>query len=558
MAIATAALAKRWQLRDDPQDVPHGDWPPIIGRLLAFRGVTGDDEARAFFDTSPPATLALPDLERAVERLAIACRAGETVAIFGDFDVDGVTASALLTESLAALGARPLPYLPHRSDEGYGLNTNAIDSLAGLGATLLVTADCGTSSIDEVAHATRGGLDVLILDHHTVPDRLPLGAAIVNPKRDASMLDEPSAGGIAYYVIRALYEALNRPLDESRLLDLVALSTVCDVAPLVGENRRLVRSGLAAIAQSERPGLRALLEVAAVDPRRVDTEAIGFALGPRLNAAGRLAHARLAFDLLLERDEERAWDLARELDSLNRQRQQATEAALMLAEELVEPEADAPLIMIGHADFPLGIVGLVAARLCDSHRRPAVVYQLGEGDSRASCRSIDEFHITDALRSCGELFERYGGHRAAAGFTAKNDRLPQIKERLLATAGQELAGLDLRPAIEIDAELPLASLRGDEIRWLAKMAPCGAGNPEPVFLSRDVLVAERRQVGADGRHLKLKLRDGAVSWSAIAFRQDGDGIEEGARVDLVYSLSTDRRRSDGLELRVLDVRPAAG
>lgn len=556
MVVAPSAVVKRWQLRDAPADVPQGDWPPLIGRLLALRGVTSEAAARAFFDAGPPATLALPDLDRAVERLARACRAGEAVAVFGDFDVDGVTAAALLTEGLASLGARPLPYLPHRSDEGYGLNTNAIDTLHGLGATLLVTADCGTSSISEVAHATRLGLDVLILDHHSVPDHLPIGAAIVNPKRDASMIDEPSAGGIAYYVIRALYEALDRPRDDARLLDLVALSTVCDVAPLAGENRRLVRAGLVAIAHTDRPGLRALLEVAAVDPKRVDTEAIGFALGPRLNAAGRLAHARLAFDLLLERDEERAQELARQLDGLNRQRQQATEAALALAEELVEAEAGAPLIMIGHADFPLGIVGLVAARLADSRRRPAVVYQQGEEESRASCRSINEFHITDALRSCGELFERYGGHRAAAGFTAKNERLPEIKQRLLAEAERELAGLELAPSIEIDAELPLASIRGEEIRWLARMAPYGAGNAEPVFLSRDVLVTERRQVGADGRHLKLKLRDGAVLWPAIAFRQDGDGIEEGARVDVVYSLSADRRTSDGLELRVLDVRVA--
>jgi single-stranded-DNA-specific exonuclease len=550
--------SKLWHIREIPAAAPEGEWPALIAQLLAYRGVTTTTAANAFFDSDTPlASPALPDLELAVERLARACRDGESVAVFGDFDVDGITSTALLTESLVALGARPIPYLPHRVDEGYGLNTQAIDSLRALGATLLVSADCGTSSIDEIAHARRLDMDVIVLDHHKVPERLPLGALIVNPKRDDAIREEPAACGIACYVLRALHDALGRPADEARILELAALGTVCDMAPLVGENRRLVRDGLRAIVRTERPGLRALIEVAALDPTRVDTEAIGFALGPRLNAAGRLAHARLAFDLLTAPDEERARPLASELDALNRRRQQATEAAFALAEELVAPEGDAPLLMIGHPDLPAGIVGLVAARLADTRHRPAVVYQQGEEESRASCRSIARFDITQALRDCPrELFVRFGGHRAAAGFTAENDSLPAIKERLLAIAGERLAGEDLRPAIEIDAELPLASLRGEEIRWLARMAPHGIGNPEPCFLSRNVLVGERQNIGADGRHLRLKLRDGAVSWPAIAFRQTGAGIEEGARIDLVYSLSADRRISDGLELRVVDLRPA--
>jgi len=556
MAIATSTARKRWVVRDAPELVPAGAWPPLIGRLLALRGICTADDAQLFFGEAPAGPIALPDLDRAVDRLARACRAGETVAVFGDFDVDGVTAAAILTEGLSALGARPLPYLPHRVDEGYGLNTEAIDSLRQLGATLLVTADCGTSSIDEIRHAGRLDMETIVLDHHTVPPQLPSAIAIVNPKRVDGPSEEPAACGVAYYVLQALYQALGRQADGARLIELVALGTVCDLAPLTGENRRLVRDGLAALRKTERPGLRALLAVAAVDAARAGTEAIGFALGPRLNAAGRMAHARLAFDLLTARDDDRARELAAELDGLNRERQQATEAAHALAAELAGEEGDAPLLMIGHEDFPLGIVGLVASRLVDAYHRPAVVYGRGEDESRASCRSIEEFHITDALRARPELFERFGGHRAAAGFTARNENLPAIKEHLLAHAAGELAGLDLRPAVEIDAELPLASLRGEEIRWLAQMAPHGIGNPEPCFLSRNVLVLERQAVGADGAHLRLKLRDGAVVWPAIAFRQDGDGIEEGGCVDVVYGLGADRMISDGLELRVLDVRPA--
>ncbi|MEX1253246.1 MAG: single-stranded-DNA-specific exonuclease RecJ [Dehalococcoidia bacterium] len=557
MTTTVSPPTKRWQIRADPDVTPQGDWPPLIGRLLGLRGVRTEAEARSFLDRDPPAALPpLPDLERAVERLAHACRSAESVAVYGDFDVDGVTSAALLTEGLQALGARPVPYIPHRVSEGYGLNTKAIESLNELGATLLVTADCGTSSVQEIAFARGRGMDALVLDHHTVPPQLPAALAIVNPKRDGATGEEPAACGIAYYVLVALYEALGRALNEASLLELVALGTVCDLAPLVGENRRLVREGLRAVAHTERPGLRALLEVSGCDPQRVDTEAVGFSLGPRLNAAGRLAHARLAFDLLTCREEERGQELASELDALNRERQRATQDAYALADELLAGEGDPALLMLGHPELPAGIVGLVAARLVDARRRPAIVYQEGEVTSRASARSIPEFDVTGALRTCPELFVRFGGHRMAAGFTAENERLPEIKERLIAHAEAQLAGADLSPAIQIDAELPLSSIRGDEIRWLARLAPHGVGNPEPTFLSRSVTVAEAQPVGADGQHLRLKLRDGAVVWPAIAFRQSGDGIEAGGRADVVFSLSAERRTADGLELRVLDLRPA--
>ena len=554
--VTDQVTAKGWRLKPAPESPLEGEWPPLIGRLLAQRGVSTTAEARAFFDVDVSAApLDLPDLEVAVSRLAQACRQGETVAVYGDFDVDGVTAAALLTEGFASLGAKAIPYIPHRVDEGYGLNEQAIESLSNLGATLLVTADCGTSSLREVAFARGQGMDVVVLDHHTVPPLLP-GAIIVNPRRDPESLDEPAACGIAYYVLQALHQALGRPTDDASMLELVALGTVCDLAPLVGENRRLVREGMRAMAQTKRPGLRALFDVAGVDTDRIDTEVIGFTLGPRLNAAGRLAHARLAFDLLVCRDEERARELAKELDALNRERQQATADAVDLAEELMAEEGEPSLIMLGHPEFPLGIVGLVAARLADSRHRPAVVYQQGDETSRASARSIQEFDVTAALRTCPELFERFGGHRMAAGFTARNENLPAIKERLQAEAESQLAGRDLTPSIDIDAELPLSALRGEELRWLGRLAPHGFGNPEPVFLSHGVVVAERRSVGKDGQHLRLKLRDGAVVWPAIAFRQNGDGIEEGARADVVYSVSADRFRSDGLQLRVLDLRPA--
>jgi single-stranded-DNA-specific exonuclease len=427
-----------------------------------------------------------------------------------------------------------------------------------MGATLLVTADCGTSSIDEIATARNYGMDVIILDHHSVPPLLPAALAIVNPKRVPDSYAEPSAGGVCYYVLRQLREEMGATENESAMLELVALSTVCDLAPMVAGNRALVRDGLQALANTQRPGLQALMNVAHIDAKNVDTEALGFGLGPRINAAGRMAHARLAFDLLVSDDKDAARDIAAELDRLNAERRQATQDAVALAEELVaEEDADMPLLLIGHEDLPAGIVGLVASRLVEQYYRPAIVYQLGEEESRASARSIPEFDVTGALRSCSDLFVRFGGHRMAAGFTAENEQLPAIKEHLIARAGELLAGEDLTPALDIDAELPLREMRSDEIRWLNKLAPHGIENAEPKFMSRGVLVRDVRSVGKDGDHLKLKLKDGAVTWPAIAFRQRGDGIAQGTLVDLVWTLTRNDYGQGSMELNVLDLRPAS-
>ena len=362
----------------------------------------------------------------------------------------------------------------------------------------------------------------------------------------------------------------NAAFEPDEHLDLVALGTVVDMAPLLGENRELVRRGLAALARTSRPGLRALMKVAGVDSGRLDTEALSFALGPRLNAAGRIASARLAYDLLVARDEGEAARLAQRLDELNRERQRQTLEALSLAQELWGAEDPrSPLVMVGHPALGSGIVGLVAARLAEELYRPAVVYELGENTSRASARSIPEFDIVGALRTCAGLFRRFGGHRQAAGFTADNQALPAIKERLLEQAAQELAPLDLAPTIEVDAPMPLRALRAAEIQGLGLLAPHGIGNPRPTFLSRGVTVLECQAVGSDGQHLRLKLRDGPMVWPAIAFGM-GEGPvdseaasppsrrlpEPGSLIDVVYAFSADRRGGDNLELEVLDFLPS--
>lgn len=525
------------------------------------RGITSQAEARRFLDgTAEYDPMALPDAEIAVRRLRQALRDGELIAIFGDFDVDGITGTAILSDGLRCLGGRVIPYIPDRFREGYGLNTQAIQRLHDLGAGVLVTMDCGTSNVTEIAAARSLGLDVIVVDHHTVPSQRVDAAALINPKRPDSRypFSELSTGGLAYKLLMALSEACGRSEVADSYLDLAALSTVCDMIPLVEENRAIVRRGLAQLQQSRRPGLVALCRAAGIELGRISTDTISFIIGPRLNAAGRIAHGRTSLDLLLTEDSGEAERLAATLNALNQQRQQQTEAALKLAEDLLAADdATTPLIMIGDAQIPAGIVGLVASRLAEQYYRPAIVYEEGPQQSRGSCRSIPEFDIVAALRSCDELFQKYGGHRQAAGFTAATAHLPAIKQRLREQAAAALTHVELIPVIEVDAAVPLRALRGEEIRWLGRFAPCGIGNPEPVFMSSGVTLLDCRPVGDGGKHLRMKVRDGPIVWPAIAFRQEMGDLAPGSPIDLVYTVTPDRGGGDSLQLQVRDFRPSA-
>ncbi|MEJ5221032.1 MAG: single-stranded-DNA-specific exonuclease RecJ [Tepidiforma sp.] len=560
MTQLVGALPPRWRLRDPyahQNVIPR--FPPVVAAVLAARGITTRQQADAFYKPHLlPAhdPLLLPGMADAVRRVARAIEDGELIALYGDFDVDGVTSIAILREGLGPLGARTLPYIPDRFTEGYGLNFGAIRSLAAAGATLLVTADCGISSVAEVAYANELGLDVIILDHHTVPEVLPDALAAVNPKRIDSPypFDELAACGVAYRFLEVLYDYLGRPFDDADFIDLAALGTVADVAPLVDENRRIVARGLEVMRSGGlRPGLAALSRVAGVTPERFTSETLGFALGPRMNAAGRLAHANIALQLLLERDFRRAIDLANQLHALNRERQRQTEEATQLAEELLGP-ADVPLLWVVTDQIAPGIVGLVASRLAERRNRPAVVLSRGPEESRASARSIPGFDIVAAIRAEKHLLVRHGGHRAAAGFTVRNEHLDELRERLTATAAARLGWEPPRRVIDIDAEAPLSALDGLEVKGLIRFEPTGHGNRKPVLLSRGVRLLQAKPVGATGDHLRLTVRHGPVTWRGIAFRQAGAELD--AEVDLVYSLQPDVT-GQGVELDVLDIAPSA-
>lgn len=547
----------RWRLRD-PEAVQNGieRFPPLVAAVLAARGITKREQAEAFYkphlqpDYDP---LQLPGMIDAIRRVRQAISAKETIALYGDFDVDGVTSIAVLETGLKPLGARTLKYIPDRFKEGYGLNFDAVTELQQRGASVLVTADCGISSVLEIAHANRLGMDVIILDHHTVPDEMPAALAAVNPKR----LDSPypftelAAVGVAYRFLQALYEDAGRALDESSFIDLVAMGTVIDVAPLEDENRRIVVAGLAQMRKSLRPGVEALVRVARVKPEAINAETLGFALGPRMNAAGRIQHAYLALDLMLSTNHSQARELAEQLDDLNRQRQDQTVEACAIAEEIFAGVSD-PLIMVGSPEIHSGIVGIVAGRMAERYHRPAIVYEEGEVTSRASCRSIPEFDIVAAIRKEKHLLVRHGGHRAAAGFTVNNRDLHLLKERLVNTAAELLDERALQPVIDIDAETPLSGLTPVEIKGLMRFEPCGQGNRKPVLLSRNVRLIEKRAVGANQDHLKLSFKQGPVRWDGIAFRQAG--AETADEVDIVYSLQEGFRGA--VEFQVLDITPS--
>ncbi len=564
---AGSGTRKTWRLRQSPlrDRLQHSGLPRLVALVLENRGVGSNADAQRFMggrESGFSDPFRIPGFETALSLLRGALSEHRSICVYGDFDVDGITSTAILTETLRALGGEVTPYIPHREREGYGLNKRAIESLADRGVEMLVTCDCGTTASPEIEHARGLGMEVVVVDHHVPPPQLPPTSALLNPRLPhEDDLTEFSTAGLAFRLAEALYESQGQPFPEARYAELAALGTVADMVPLVDENRELVRRGLDAFAASQRPGLRALVEVAGAKPSVVSAETIAFGLAPRLNAAGRLADARLALDLLLTEDESEALALAANIDALNRERQRMTLEAQKLALEIAQDRNGAPLTVVGHPDFHQGIIGLVASRLVETLGRPAAVYQQGEVESRGSCRSIPDYDITAGLRACGDLFERFGGHRQAGGFTIRSERLEALEQRLVEHAARELDGHDLTPVLDIDAEWPLNDLRSQEIRWLGKLAPYGQGNPEPTLLSRKVTVVEAKTVGADGAHMRLKLKGGPVSWPAIAFRWDGELPVAGSCVDVVYSLSADSYgpsdNGGALQLTVLDMAPAS-
>ncbi len=567
--------SKRWLISapiTPAADAQLEKFPPILRQILFNRGYATDAESRAFlraeanFDTSP---FQMAYMQSAVERILYAIDHDEPVAVYGDYDVDGVTATALLVQALRALGSNVREYIPNRFDEGYGLNTEALDTLKAEGIRLVITVDCGIRSPAEAAYARSIGLDLIISDHHHPDDHLPAAFAVINPKQVGDNYpDKDLAGvGIAYKIAQALFDQRPKTVDGglssdflAGLLDLVALGTVADLAALVGENRMLVRKGLQRIRATQRQGLFSLAAVADLTLSRTTAMNIGFMLGPRLNAAGRLDSALASFKLLTTTSPTEAGQLAQQLDVQNRERQTLTRKIQEQAEaQALADDPDASLLFAAHADFNSGVVGLAAARLAETYYRPAVVGQTLGDVTRCSCRSIPEFHITDALDQCRDILVRHGGHAAAAGFTVQNEHLSELITRLKAIASEKLDGRALRRTLTADIEIPLGDLNFDVLKYLDYLQPTGYGNPDAVFVSRNVLVKSSRTVGQEGKHLKLTLSDpvSRLTFDAIGFRLGDQLPGLGPRVDVLYAFEANEFNGrTSLQLNLKDIKAA--
>ncbi|HVN56107.1 MAG TPA: single-stranded-DNA-specific exonuclease RecJ [Anaerolineaceae bacterium] len=543
-----------------------GVLPAFLRQILYNRGCTTFDEAARFLKAEPSGNtdpIQILGMGETVERILCAIQRDELIVVYGDYDVDGVTATALLFEVLQKMGARVREYIPNRFDEGYGLNNEALETVQrSLGAKLVITVDCGIRSQKEAEYARQLGLDLIITDHHHCSDTLPCGIAVINPKQPGDPYqDKDLAGvGLAYKLAQALLAT--QPVagvEADQWLDLVALGTVADLAPLVGENRALVRRGLEHIRQGQRQGLLSLIGAAGLNREKVTAADIGFALGPRLNAAGRLESALAAFRLLTATDLFEAGMLAQQLDNQNHERQQQTRDIQARVEAMALAEnQDQALIFAADPGFSQGIVGLAASRLAELYYRPAIVAYRNEEITRGSCRSIPGFHITEALDQCSELLIRHGGHAAAAGFTVRNENLPELITRMQAMAAQQLGDLSqLRRTLDADLEIPLSDLNFKMLNYLDLIQPTGYGNLEPVFVSRNLEVRNHRTVGKEKQHLKLWVSDGKASINAIAFRLGHLDGQLPHFVDLMYTF--ERNEYNGmidLQLNVRDLRPS--
>ncbi|WP_282754811.1 single-stranded-DNA-specific exonuclease RecJ [Desulfuromonas thiophila] len=569
---------------DAPVWLPRPPLPPLTGpdvatgplqaQLLALRGVAAAEDARLFLlgrlkDLPDPDLL--PDMAVAVARLQQALATGETIAVHGDYDVDGISGTALLCEGLRQLGGRVEYHIPLRLRDGYGLCGEALRQAAARGVRLVVSVDCGTSALAEAQLSAELGMDLIVTDHHQPPEKLPEVLACINPWRtDSAYPFQPLAGvGVAFMLLLALQRQLRlagqlpQPAPDARLLlDLVALGTIADLVPLTGVNRLLVRVGLELLQQQPRAGLAELLRLAGVD--RVSAGVVGFKLAPRLNAAGRLADAAAAVELLLNRQPAEVAPLAQQLDGCNRQRQQIE--AETFAQAIARVEAELPAssrsIVLADSRWHAGVIGIVASRLVERYHRPVVLIALandlaaGEGEGKGSARSIRGFHLYQALQGCHQHLLGYGGHAAAAGLRLQPQRLAAFAEAFEQQACAALQPQDLQPRRLFDLEVQLDELHEDSWRQITALAPFGMGNPEPLFLCRDLRICQLRTLSG-GRHARFVLQQGGYSLPAIAFDVAERLTELNRPVDVLCQLQINRwRERETLQLLVRDFRPA--
>ena len=571
-------LAKRWVLKEaDTESIARYarelNTSPLLSRILTLREFADSDAARRYLSSSLredlPSPFIMADMEPAVERIVGALKRQQQIAIWGDYDVDGTTGASVLVSFLRTIGAAPVFHVPHRIDEGYGLNTEGLKRLKERGIDLVVTVDCGISNAREVAAARQFGLDIVVVDHHQPPEEFPPAVAVINPHRkDCRFPDKGMcAAGLAFYLVIALRAKLrdagwfqgSAAPDIRQYLDIVTLGTIADMVPLKGVNRTLIKRGLAELAKSTRPGVVALKQVSGIPDGAVSAGQVGFRLGPRINAAGRVDYGVKVVELLTTDSAETARRIAQELEAHNQERRaieaEVLELALVQAEETMNGGRRNSLVLAGEGWHP-GVLGIVASRIVEKFYRPTVVIGFNDHVGKGSARSIRGFHMVEALRRCAASLEKFGGHEYAGGLSIKPEQLNDFTEAFEDAARQALTAEQLLPLLEIDAELDFSQIGMPLLRELEVLQPFGVGNPEPLFATANAEVCERKVFSAGVRY-RLR-QSGRVIGGVIFGAADDYPGKPGQSMDVAYRLAENEwNGTTSVELKIAAVRPAA-
>lgn len=540
--------------------------PKVISTILLNREIAEDDFAsflqKSMKDVINPNLML--DMDKAVERILKAIGEKEKIVIYGDYDVDGITSTALMHEFLSAQGADVSYYIPDRRDEGYGINIMAVNKLFKQGTKLLITVDCGITAIGEVEFASLQGMDVIITDHHTCKDRLPTAAkAIINPKRpDCDYPFDSLAGvGVAFKLVLALAIALGLNTNEcfKRYIDIVTIGTIADVVPLLGENRIMVDKGLKMLQQPFRPGIRSIIEVAGASNRPMNASSIAFAIAPRLNAAGRLGNATTAVELLLTKDENEARKIALELDAENKERQATEQQIYAEALELIASDPNfkkKKVIVLAKEDWHQGVIGIVASRINDLYYKPCILISHHNGVGKGSGRSIAGFNLFDALTRCEKYLTDFGGHAVAAGLNINMSDLDAFTKEINKYADEILTENDMIPSIEIDCPVNEQFITLENAVMLSKLEPFGMGNSKPVFSISAAEVVYSSAVGAEGKHLRLKIAKNGIAVNCIGFSMGAlaEQVTQGSIIDAAFQMDINHfQGTDTVQLILKDI-----
>ena len=558
---------KQWKVA---APCPEGQWAleqaglsPLLAGLLAARGIVRPEDAQRLLTPSRepiPDPMLLRDMDRAVRRVRLALENGELIAVYGDYDVDGITATCLLTQFLTARGGRVVPYIPSRLGEGYGLNPEALHALAQQGVALILTVDCGITAVEETALAGALGIDVVITDHHACKEDLPAAAAVVDPHQPGCPYPFKGLAGVGVALMLAL--AVAGPQDAPAVLeefcDLAAVGTVADVMPMTGANRAIVSLGLQRLDPPQRQGFASLIRCAGLEDKPVTSVSVGYTLAPRINASGRMGMAEVAVELFLTKDSARADMLAAQLCELNRERQGIEGDIFQQCVHRLEESPQQGAIVLAGDQWHQGVVGIVASRLAEKYACPCFMICLDGGVGKGSCRSWGDINLFELLSSCHQFLENFGGHALAAGFTVREENIPALSQALRRAVADSCHGEALPSVLEVDMAVAPQHLTVEAVESLDLLEPCGTGNPRPVFLLQGAQVHAMSQVGR-GRHLKLRLESRGVPMDAIYFSNQGSelGLYPGCRVDVVfYPQINDFRGRRDLQLQVVDLHLA--